>query len=428
MVLFSRAQMVSSLNSRKVQAESNSSTDNSNSQVRSQQVIGNHQPDTALSSLIQDQEEELILLRLQLQRQQQQATLLSHGEFPQLPQCAHYTVSNNNVSSAGGGGPALSSAIREAYILNRIRQLNALQVERNSIVGGRYLLNNLDYYRGAGARGPPSAPHFSSPCLTRGGTTTSPTSPVLSSTIDLSSGMIPPSSSNPVVGAHVHGGPHANLDIRFAGGGGDRPRFQLPVQQQVVFPATVAGPRGGRSRTPPHRTAASVAKNYSRPKHYLCRPVMPLTVESDEAWLSPFLCFIRKECLEVFEAEQCDVYERKTSKQVVLHQVGVRCRFCAHLEHGEREQRSSMFPSKIDGIYTSLPVLIRNHLSVCPKMPKELRSTYRSLKGSSKRDGLETKSYWRDSAQTLGLVEGAQGGIFFNWRQRNQPPSYASSC
>lgn len=161
----------------------------------------------------------------------------------------------------------------------------------------------------------------------------------------------------------------------------------------------------------------TVAEDYTRPKHYLCRPVMSLKVENgDGSWLTPFLCFLRKDCLELFEAEQCDVYERKTSKQVVLHQVGVRCRFCAHLEHGERIQRSSMFPSKIDGIYTSLPVLIRNHLSLCPEMPKELRTIYASLKGSSKRDGLETKSYWRDSAQSLGLVE-RENGIFFRWRQ-----------
>ena len=165
-----------------------------------------------------------------------------------------------------------------------------------------------------------------------------------------------------------------------------------------------------------HRPTTAPEDYIRRPRHYMCRPVMSLNVEdSDISWLSKFLCFVRKDCLEVFEAEQCDVFERKRTKQIVLHQVGVRCRFCAHLEHCDRIQRSSMFPSKIDGIYNGLPVLIRNHLSICPEMPKDLRSKYTTLKGSSKRDGLETKSYWKQSAQSIGIVE-REKGIFFQWR------------
>ena len=202
-------------------------------------------------------------------------------------------------------------------------------------------------------------------------------------------------------------------------------RHLLPPQQP---PTTTNCVRNGaaaadmRTRTAveriPIQHRPTAAEDYTRPRHYLRRSVKLLHVEdSDDSWLSPFLCFLRKDCLELFEAEQCDVFERRTSKQVVLHQIGVRCRFCAHLEHNDRIQRSSMFPSKVDGIYTSLPVLIRNHLSLCPEMPTDLRSKYTALKGSSKRDGLETRSYWRESAQALGIVD-RKNGMFFKWRQQ----------
>ena len=121
-------------------------------------------------------------------------------------------------------------------------------------------------------------------------------------------------------------------------------RHLLPPQQP---PTTTICVRNGAAGADMTRTTAAqnfqiqfrptAAKNYKRPRHYLCRPIMSLHVEdSDDFLLTPFLCFLRKDCLELFEAEQCDVFERKRSKPVVLYQVGVRCRFCAHVEHNDR--------------------------------------------------------------------------------------------
>lgn len=148
-------------------------------------------------------------------------------------------------------------------------------------------------------------------------------------------------------------------------------------------------------------------------EHFSKRPYMHLGTDTDDIWLSKFLTFLRSECIEVFTASQSDVYERKTSKKILVNQVGLRCRFCAHLPYRARVVRSSCFPSSICRIYQSLTMMIREHFSRCPEMPEETRRKYTELKWMTKKGEIESKSHWIESAKSVGMVE-SEKGIFLN--------------
>lgn len=140
---------------------------------------------------------------------------------------------------------------------------------------------------------------------------------------------------------------------------------------------------------------------------------MKLGVEEDNQHLSKFLQFLRAECCEVFTASEDDVFQRRKSKQIRLHQVGIRCALCANKAYHERTLRSSCYPSSFDRIYQSVTMMIRDHFSDCPHYSESMRMKYDSIKASSVRKGnYEAKSYWIKSAQSLGIVE-TDEGLFF---------------
>ena len=79
----------------------------------------------------------------------------------------------------------------------------------------------------------------------------------------------------------------------------------------------------------------------------------------------PQKCFIRSEILEVFRASPEDVRVRNNSKTLSVEQVGIRCRFCAHIPPSSRASRSSAFPSSIPQIYQSFTMVRLDYMFVC---------------------------------------------------------------
>lgn len=142
---------------------------------------------------------------------------------------------------------------------------------------------------------------------------------------------------------------------------------------------------------------------------YYQRRIVPLSTEDDENWLSEFLCFVRSHCAEVFVATNEDVASRMNSKKVLLDQVGVRCRFCAHLPHRERAGRSSSFPSSLSRIYQSLTMMLRDHFTKCPAMPDHIKHRYMCLKANASQGATDSKRYWVESAKSLGLIDTNEG-------------------
>lgn len=132
---------------------------------------------------------------------------------------------------------------------------------------------------------------------------------------------------------------------------------------------------------------------------------LPLGLDEDSSHLSAFLCFLRSECIEVFVSSKADVIERMTSKKIREGQIGIRCRFCAHLSQKNRVGRSSNFPSSIAQIYPGISMMIYNHFALCPEMPTNLRKTFNQLKNFTKKGNAESRTYWVHSAKQLGMVD-----------------------
>jgi len=146
---------------------------------------------------------------------------------------------------------------------------------------------------------------------------------------------------------------------------------------------------------------------------YSSREIMNLASEGDSIWLSNFLCFLREHCCEVFTATKKDVQERRKSKQINLNQVGIRCRFCAHQPHSRRIGRSSCYPTSVERIYQSVTMMIREHFPVCDEFPDDVRRRYTSLKKSTKKGEMESKTHWKKSARSLGMIDTPKG-IYFD--------------
>jgi hypothetical protein len=143
--------------------------------------------------------------------------------------------------------------------------------------------------------------------------------------------------------------------------------------------------------------------------HFSERAHVPLATDEDQNWLSGFLCFVRLELVEMFRASQEDVRSRNSSKKVFHGQVGVRCRFCAHLPLSSRATRSSSYPSSLSRIYQSLTMMLRDHFGKCDAMPDPLKERFQTLKGKTSQGATDSKHYWVYSAMKLGLVDSQHG-------------------
>lgn len=139
------------------------------------------------------------------------------------------------------------------------------------------------------------------------------------------------------------------------------------------------------------------------------RPFVPLSTDEDQNWLSDLLCFVRSELVEVFRATEDDVRQRNSSKRVRLGQVGLRCRFCAHLAQGSKVGRSSSFPSSLDRIYQSLTMMLRDHFARCTAMPASHQQRFIELKRRTTQGATDSKQYWIHAARKMGLEDTIEG-------------------
>lgn len=150
------------------------------------------------------------------------------------------------------------------------------------------------------------------------------------------------------------------------------------------------------------------------------RAPFPLGIQTDDLHLSIFFQFFRAECCEVFTASANEVKERKKTKHTELHQVGIRCAFCAHVPYEIRALRSSCYPSALSRIYQSVTMMVRDHFSVCSYIPADTRERYNRIKQNSQRMGnMKSRSYWIVAAKMIGIVE-REDGLFF----MSDPPSH----
>lgn len=136
---------------------------------------------------------------------------------------------------------------------------------------------------------------------------------------------------------------------------------------------------------------------------------IPLGIDEDPNWLSDFHVYVRSNLVELCWASSEDVALRNASNRVSSHQVGIRCRCCAHLNPSARAQRSSAFPSSIAQIYQSFTMMLRAHFSSCTEVPPAIKEKFLALKSKTTQGATDSKQYWIYSARRLGMVDSEEG-------------------
>ena len=94
------------------------------------------------------------------------------------------------------------------------------------------------------------------------------------------------------------------------------------------------------------------------------------------------------------------------NKQIVMGQVGIRCRYCAVLPPKNRSRGAMYYPTKLHLIYQAAQNMASIHLNggKCPNIPQSvvdelfLHRKDKSVVGGGKR-------YWDEAAATVGVCE-----------------------
>ncbi|CAB9529424.1 expressed unknown protein [Seminavis robusta] len=136
-----------------------------------------------------------------------------------------------------------------------------------------------------------------------------------------------------------------------------------------------------------------------------------LSMACDEESLTPYQCLARKQ-IEIFAAEKKDVDAKGRNRSIVQGQVGIRCIHCAHLPARERSKGSTIYPSKLEGIYQAAQNMANSHISkYCQNIPVETRDKLLAS-GNKKSSAGGGKEYWSTGAKILGVGENDHGLCF----------------
>jgi hypothetical protein len=151
-----------------------------------------------------------------------------------------------------------------------------------------------------------------------------------------------------------------------------------------------------------------------------CLPVT-LSLPIDNLKVSGHQALLRQQ-IEAFQATEDDVstHTRGRNKPIVLGQVGIRCRHCAHLPVLHRQKGSTYFPASTLGIYQAAQNMSTSHIQngLCSQMPMLLKVQFAQIMALKSTSSGAGRPYWAESAKQLGLVD-TETGIFF---VRDLPP------
>ena len=197
-------------------------------------------------------------------------------------------------------------------------------------------------------------------------------------------------------------------------------RLQLAGLLSGSSPLALAASMGGDAAAA--RAAASTVASLSGFAQGLHRnPVQPtegpiLYMRADDDILSEQQVLLRKQ-IELFAADTEDICAVTPGrrKEIVLGQVGIRCRHCAHIPIHHRAKGSVYYPSKLSGIYQAAQNMCSSHFcdscnNIDPFVKADLRA-YQQAKSTSGHGG---KQYWADSARVLGVMETENEGLCFD--------------
>ena len=142
------------------------------------------------------------------------------------------------------------------------------------------------------------------------------------------------------------------------------------------------------------------------------RTIKLLYTPADDTKLSPYQCLARKQ-IEVFSAttEDLEAGAQGRNRPIKLHQVGIRCRWCAPVPSRQRHRASAYYPSQLSGIYQAAQNIANTHISkLCQCVPLPIRQEL--LRLQMKKSGAGGgKKYWSSSAEAKGLRNLPEGGL-----------------
>lgn len=163
------------------------------------------------------------------------------------------------------------------------------------------------------------------------------------------------------------------------------------------------------------------------------RPPVPMAVATDQAQLSPLQVHIRNS-LEFF---QCTNYTCPTTTATRSHkkvirpfQVGIRCKYCAHIPLSERRKASESYPRTLLAIYRAAQNIATTHLlddaeEGCPYLPQAVREELEIQRPQRDASNVGV-SYWVDTCQEVGVVE-AEGALWFASSTNDAPEASKES-
>mmetsp|Transcript_1225 Transcript_1225/g.2903 ORF Transcript_1225/g.2903 Transcript_1225/m.2903 type:complete len:389 (-) Transcript_1225:283-1449(-) len=140
------------------------------------------------------------------------------------------------------------------------------------------------------------------------------------------------------------------------------------------------------------------------------RDSIPLFMDCDEDSLSEYQCLIRKQ-IELFEADfdEANSSVQGRNKQVVVGQVGIRCRHCTCIPPRQRQRGCMYFPTKLDRIYQAAQNLSAFHLvEHCKHIPDDVRHKIKVLRLRKSPAG-GGKRYWGEGVRCQGVYEDSAG-------------------
>lgn len=140
-----------------------------------------------------------------------------------------------------------------------------------------------------------------------------------------------------------------------------------------------------------------------------------LALPDDHVWLSPHQVFLRQQ-IEVFRATKQDIstHKRGRNKPIVVGQVGIRCRHCAHLPLSQGQRGSTYFPATLHGIYQASQNMNSTHLQcgLCLEMPESVRQQFSFLVSTRLKSSGAGRPHWELAAKRIGLLDSPTGICF----------------
>lgn len=140
-----------------------------------------------------------------------------------------------------------------------------------------------------------------------------------------------------------------------------------------------------------------------------------MALPSDRTCLTVYQMLLRQS-LEYFAATQHDVEARVRGRKqkIRLGQIGVRCRYCSHLQVQHRGKGAVYYPKTLINVYQAAQNIAGAHFCSedfsCPFVPINIAEEIDVQK--PRRDASKAgRTYWIEACKTMGIVE-EDGGLW----------------